>query len=177
MRIDDYQKQAFEKAFYPHLLSNIDYPMCGLIGETGELAEQIKKMIRDDGGKLTPERRKAIMKEAGDVLWYAAAIASEQRASLAEWLGFESFDAPSGSTFEGVTPVFCIRKIAYCVGAAAEGANYERSIPAAVWWLVALCHAFGFTLAEAAQANVDKLNKRLETGTLGGSGSDREERA
>ena len=34
-------------------------------------------MIRDDGGEVTPQRREAMAKELGDVLWYVAQLASE----------------------------------------------------------------------------------------------------
>ena len=41
------------------------------------MAEKIKKAIRDDGGVLTDERRKAVAAELGDVLWYVAQLATE----------------------------------------------------------------------------------------------------
>ncbi len=53
------------------------YPTLGLVGEAGEIAEKVKKMIRDDGGKLTAERRDLLKKELGDVLWYLAQLCTE----------------------------------------------------------------------------------------------------
>lgn len=49
----------------------------GLAGETGEVLEIIKKIIRDKGGvfETTPEDREKLKKELGDVLWYFSAIA------------------------------------------------------------------------------------------------------
>jgi NTP pyrophosphatase (non-canonical NTP hydrolase) len=41
-------------------------------------------VIRDDGGTLTDERRRAMSKELGDVLWYVAQIASELGLDLEE---------------------------------------------------------------------------------------------
>ncbi len=50
----------------------------GLAGEAGEVAEHAKKAIRDDGGQSSAtERRAAMAKELGDVLWYVAQLASE----------------------------------------------------------------------------------------------------
>ena len=49
----------------------------GLAGETGEVIEKIKKMIRDKDGVFhaTPEDIDELKKELGDVLWYHSAIA------------------------------------------------------------------------------------------------------
>ena len=44
----------------------------GLVGEAGEVAEKIKKMIRDDTDILGKE----IAKELGDVVFYATALAN-----------------------------------------------------------------------------------------------------
>ena len=48
-----------------------------LSGEAGEVAEEVKKVIRDKGGEFDDDTRLAICKELGDVLWYVAQIASE----------------------------------------------------------------------------------------------------
>jgi NTP pyrophosphatase (non-canonical NTP hydrolase) len=51
--------------------------------EAGEAADEIKKMMRDDNGKLTEDRCKKIKTEMGDSLFYMALLVTE--------LGF-SFD-------------------------------------------------------------------------------------
>ncbi|HLC78315.1 MAG TPA: nucleoside triphosphate pyrophosphohydrolase family protein [Candidatus Nanoarchaeia archaeon] len=84
MDFNEYQKRAWKTAIYPHKGKNLSYPALGLGGEAGEVMEKIKKMFRDDAGKLTPERRDAIIKELGDVLWYLAAISSEIKVDLDE---------------------------------------------------------------------------------------------
>jgi len=58
------------------------YPTLGLSGETGEIAEKVKKIIRDDQGVITDEKRDQIAKEAGDVLWYLSQLATEIDYSL-----------------------------------------------------------------------------------------------
>lgn len=50
----------------------------------GRVSEHAKKALRDDDGKLTEERRKAVLKELGDVLWYVTACATEAGFSLRE---------------------------------------------------------------------------------------------
>ena len=74
---NQYQKHALETAVYPNIGQNIIYPALGLTGEAGEVSELIKKMIRDDGGQLTEQRREKLLKELGDVLWYVAVVAHE----------------------------------------------------------------------------------------------------
>lgn len=56
----------------------------GLAGETGEVIEKIKKMIRDKDGVFhpTPEDIEELKKELGDVLWYLSAIAEYNGLSL-----------------------------------------------------------------------------------------------
>lgn len=82
---DTYQYSAMSLAIYPGRgTGDLSYPMLGLNGEAGEAAEQWKKALRDDGGKLTEDRRKAVLKELGDVLWYVTACATEAGFSLRE---------------------------------------------------------------------------------------------
>ena len=76
MELSDYQALSRRTAEYPRE-AWLAYPALGLAGEAGEVAEHAKKAIRDDGGVLTEERRTAMAKELGDVLWYVAQLASE----------------------------------------------------------------------------------------------------
>lgn len=71
MTFKQYQDRARVTAIYPKEHAII-YPALGLAGEAGEVAEKVKKWIRD--GKLD---RESIEKELGDVLWYIAAIAGD----------------------------------------------------------------------------------------------------
>ncbi len=83
MEISSYQEGAQKTALYPRDVKII-YPALGLAGEAGEVANQVKKILRDNAGELTPERRAKIIDELGDVLWYAAALASDIGVSLEE---------------------------------------------------------------------------------------------
>lgn len=82
MTFNEYQQQSFETAIYPNKGNNIAYATLGLCGESGEVAEKVKKILRDDGGKVTEEKREQLKKELGDSLWYIAAICSELKLNL-----------------------------------------------------------------------------------------------
>ena len=77
MNFKTYQKKARETAQYPNLGSNIIYPTLGLVGEAGEVAEKVKKVIRDKNGIFDEESKCAIKKELGDVLWYISNLCTE----------------------------------------------------------------------------------------------------
>jgi NTP pyrophosphatase (non-canonical NTP hydrolase) len=84
MELSDYQDRSRATAVYPQAGDNLLYPTLGLCGEAGEVAEKIKKMVRDDAGVLSAERRAALSKELGDVLWYLAQLATEAGLDLDE---------------------------------------------------------------------------------------------
>ena len=76
MDFDKYQGMVEQTAIYPKDAAII-YPTLGLTGEAGEVAEKVKKVIRDEFGAFTPEHEEAIAKELGDVLWYVTAVARD----------------------------------------------------------------------------------------------------
>ncbi len=78
INFNDYQTGAMRTAIYPGKgEGNWTYPALGLAGETGEISEKLKKALRDEEGVVSEERRAAIKKELGDVLWYVAALSTE----------------------------------------------------------------------------------------------------
>jgi len=83
VELSEYQHLSRRTAEYPRDAWRA-YPALGLSGEAGEVAEHAKKAIRDDNGQITEERRAAMAKELGDVLWYVAQLASELQLDLDE---------------------------------------------------------------------------------------------
>lgn len=86
MTFDEYQEATAETAIYPEAGTGsqiaLAYVALGL-SEAGEIQGKVKKMIRDDGGILTDEKRDAIRAEIGDTLWYLARVAEEIGTTLA----------------------------------------------------------------------------------------------
>lgn len=83
MTLNEYQEHALETAIYP-ADSRIIYPTLGLTGEAGEVADKVKKVIRDAHKEFTPEIKAELMKEIGDVLWYCATLSHDLGYSLEE---------------------------------------------------------------------------------------------
>ncbi len=79
MNFDDYQKQAITTDVYGGKggIDSLAFmnKMLGLAGETGEVAEKIKKLQRNENSVVNPSDKKEIAKELGDILWYLNAIA------------------------------------------------------------------------------------------------------
>jgi NTP pyrophosphatase (non-canonical NTP hydrolase) len=84
MNFEEYQTKSRRTALYPNIGENYIYPTLGLAGESGEVAEKIKKVIRDKAGVVDGETKEMIKKELGDVLWYTAQLATELGLSLDE---------------------------------------------------------------------------------------------
>lgn len=78
--LDEYQKLARENAIYKgqKAIDGLTYTVLALCGEAGELANVLKKSLRKG---VEPDREK-MLDELGDVLWYAAAVASELEKTL-----------------------------------------------------------------------------------------------
>ena len=72
-----YQEKACETAIFPKHRA-MEYLTLGLTGESGEIANKVKKFIRDGAAKDEYlEKRIQIGYEIGDVLWYCAVLAQE----------------------------------------------------------------------------------------------------
>ena len=82
-----YQLEAIKTASYDFKTWDMALPYLalGVVGEAGEVAEQIKKHVRGDK-ELKTEK---IKEELGDVLWYIA--------NLCETLGFSLQDVAEGN--------------------------------------------------------------------------------
>jgi len=74
MELNEYQKRAKTTAVYTSAEQQLVCTVLGLNGEAGEVAEKIKKIIRDKNSVVSDLDRTEIQKELGDVLWYLAVL-------------------------------------------------------------------------------------------------------
>ena len=78
----EYQIRAAETAIFPKEKA-LEYLTLGLTGEAGEIANKVKKLIRDGADvEGYQERLSQISAELGDVLWYCAMLANEVDTNL-----------------------------------------------------------------------------------------------
>ena len=78
--LDMYQKVAKTTAIYPREQAII-YPSLGLTGEAGEVANKVKKIIRDGTNQNIIQE---ISNEIGDCLWYVAVLADDIGCKLSD---------------------------------------------------------------------------------------------
>lgn len=73
MTLDEYQKKALTTVISSdNEFRDLLHWVLGINGEAGEIAEKVKKIIRDKDGKVSQEDKEEMAKEVGDVLWYLA---------------------------------------------------------------------------------------------------------
>ncbi len=89
MEMNHYQRESRETALYPDVGNNAIYPTLGLVGEAGEVADKVKKILRDKKGVFDKVTKDAIKFELGDVLWYISQLSSE--------LGYELEDVATSN--------------------------------------------------------------------------------
>lgn len=83
--MDEFQRLSLLSVALPkNDPSALSHRVMGVSGEAGILTNQVKKMIRDNKGKSTPEDLAVIKKRLGDVLYYAAVLAEYFDWSLSE---------------------------------------------------------------------------------------------
>ena len=78
MEFKEYSEVADSTAIYEgNTITRLSYVCLGLGGETGEVLEKVKKIIRDSHGIVRNGTAEELKKELGDILWYINAICKE----------------------------------------------------------------------------------------------------
>lgn len=94
MDINEYQSRAAEFAVYREHMRDaqerLTYTTFGVVGESGEFADKMKKRLRGLSQGIEPTKRQTelLVSELGDVLWYIAAVAGELGLSLEDVAAF-----------------------------------------------------------------------------------------
>jgi len=194
MNLKEYQEKARSTAIY-HVGEDYDqnirmiYPGLGLVGECGEVAEKVKKLYRDDNGKLTEKRKEAIKKELGDCCWYLSNLCSDTDCDLQVCYEMKSSSqTQSVRLMEWPQVVLHMNRCASLVAEALESWYYgygcrlgERSrfvaIAHNVTKILVCIEELAFrcdcTLEDIYTINIEKLLSRKARGKIKGDGDNR----
>jgi NTP pyrophosphatase (non-canonical NTP hydrolase) len=189
MKFIEYQNEAKKTAVYPGrgTVRGQVYTVMGLAGEVGELANKVKKLMRED----TTTSSEDVLDECGDILWYVAMIIDE--------LGIEQIDSIDLTNIEqskiehGNIPMdvqFGEWLTFRLVGETADFVDtfmqclefpdweFGRDLyPANVWliarFLAKIASVHGSNLSTVAESNIRKLASRQERNAIKGNGDHR----
>lgn len=190
MDLKEYQTAARTTAIYLESESaTMIYPALGLVGECGEVAEKIKKLIRDDDGEMSPERKDAIKKELGDVMWYCANVCCDTDHDLR--MIYKMRCASITHRIRGLTlprmvllmnrhaslAAQLLEKWCYTYNQRLTERDRFTELPSHMTHIVTCVEEMsircGFTIEEVCAANIDKLFSRLKRGKIKGKGDNR----
>lgn len=202
---NEYGELARRLAIYPGrgMKLGLLFATQGLRGEAGEVCEQAKKLLRDDGGQLTSERRARFQGELGDLCWYAAAVAAECNFLLGGTAITDPLNYPEQLNYVGRGTAIginyaCARlhsataKVGdfalhvmphvledgdFWVDAIDQGQKIRASIRTGIshvmFWVNEVCRDTDISLDMVMRANLETLNSRQARGVLQGDGSTR----
>lgn len=172
MILSEFQKVAVTTAIYPREHA-VEYPILGLFGEAGEIANKVKKRLRDNA-----QNDEAIIAEVGDAFWYVATTAHDCGIELEDRFLQPPKHLPSFTQ--------AVRYLGCEIGILLQNADDNglvrhkdfttNSLHKIVNYLVAILYHLDVRecgVGDVLQANVDKLLSRKERGTLQGSGDNR----
>ena len=189
-----YRETAEKTAVYPGFASmtGLTYVSLGLHGESGELCDQVKKVIRDDRNTFVPERHAKLCAELGDVLWYWASAARELGVECGALINRDyapreaiqlppGMGTPSATSFAALALVKHVAKFTDPVlDALGDGQARPQDREALIRRLGAIYHCarsvaltLDVDIRDIAIGNLCKLLSRRDRGTIHGSGDNR----
>ena len=171
--IQEYKEFIKTTAIYPKD-NAIEYLILGLLGETGELCNTYKKVIRDN----LPESEylPKLKKELGDVLWYFYQLGNESEIFDIE-IAFNkdaSYIPPKTSKLKTLSNTLI--RLNTIIN---RNIDYSFTVNNIPYLQLTKClttliyYHLNSSIEEILQINIDKLSDRKERGVLGGSGDER----
>lgn len=160
MNFEEYQTKALE--FLNIESANEEYLFLGLIGEIGEVAEKLKKIIRDKNRIISFEDKEEIKKELGDVFWYFAILCYSRnvKVNFSNILNNEYLNCNFG-------------EIMYEISDAANYFLYYHNFSYFYEVFNRLCLKLEFSLQDVLYCNIRKLSDRQLRGKIKGEGDNR----
>lgn len=141
-----------------------EYLLLGMVGESGEVVDVLKKIVRDVNNGLPVEkaitnRKEKLMDELGDVLWYCFVYHDEVIDNNIVFAGIKEFNL-GDAIHSALDLVMC------CAEWAMLGSpiKTESTFQTALYAVYDVCCNTGIDIAEVMQKNVNKLSERYAEG-------------
>lgn len=175
MRINEYQELAQRtSAIAQNRRDKLLNGCMGLIGETGEVVDALKKW-RFQSGENAPFPGEKIVEECGDVLWYIAEVCSAIDVQMDEITGCRDFFTASLPEFDKYEVIQLGLEMASCACSVRLGASIydykledgfmiQSGINSLIKDMYYMCGWAGYTLEGVAGKNIEKLKKRYPDG-------------
>lgn len=177
MDFKTYQTESRKTATYPGLNQSIEYPLMGLMGEFGELCEKFKKILRDNNGNMSEERKDGVISECSDLLWYLFQIYSESKIDFEkEYVEKQLFAEQKSSLLNLLVAmncaisdiaVFCVSKNQVLLSCITDPVN---SLISCIKCICIICNT---TIENVMDYNIKKLKDRLDRNVICGDGDKR----
>jgi NTP pyrophosphatase (non-canonical NTP hydrolase) len=174
MKIKDYPEWVEGKIItsgQTRVIENI----LGIIGESGEIAEKVKKLHRDS----TRFSNEDIAKELGDVVFYCTAVGNMLHIDMplyAEAIKVDK-EIPFVDTVNVAMMMSSVGRVAESLPTILQGhkipSDLEMNLQDVILWIVQLASHFDYDMQGIIDLNVEKLDGREERGTIQGSGDNR----
>ena len=180
MTLKEYQDAAMTTATYPNEQART-YLKLGMLGESGEVCDKIKKLIRDEGwtdGKEIPaDKREGLLLELGDVMWYVAcwlketAVNQENGEDECKELN-EYFASVDNEKQIWKTTELAIKLVDNCstLLMMKSGLAGMKMAELVIRVVALMATKTDSSLEEVCQKNIAKLASRKERNKIGGSG-------
>lgn len=149
------------------------YFFLGLASELGEVADKVKKQIRDSEAQFSDLFKKNLALELGDCFWYINSICHISKLTFDPY-AFDLNYLPQNE--------YDCRSLAYMILETHNLVKFDgftetgeimvsqTLINDIINKLSKICHAIGYPSALVLQLNIDKLNSRKANNTISGSG-------
>lgn len=164
MNLDIYQKKAQRTSSTP-CHEKIRNGCLGLIGESGEIVDVVKKYLFQSGNN--PQMPvDTLIKEAGDVLWYCAETATGMNMRLQEVIEFGEVHEAEDTDLEKTAVRLSLASMAAYTAFFDMGEPnlMIRAVRDVYRGLLHLCTLVGTTMDYVAYTNIEKLKKRYPNG-------------
>lgn len=183
MTLNEYQTNAHTFATYPEMYAK-EYLSLGIIGESGEVCDKVKKLIRDKGIfpfseqeelKISHEDRVGIINELGDVCWYISEFCYNDNTALGKFAhGNAQDEIQDDIPYEETFNIYNLSKsLSLGINNLVADNKFHLLNDEVLPVVAAIANRLNYTLDEVLVMNLDKLTSRKERGVLNGSGDNR----